>query len=207
LKALHKLAHPLTSQLARPHGLAAPIMAPVLNRVNQRVNGVAVAALAVTQGEWILEVGSGGGIGMRLALPLIGAGRLTGVDVSSEIVRWARRRFRTEIADGRVEVLTADVASLPLPDGVIDGAFSVNCVYFWADLQGGFAELQRVLAPGGRLVIAMEANAPALHRTFVSEESLPDAEAVAQVMRTSGFTDVNVTTPRRGVQLALARKR
>jgi arsenite methyltransferase len=206
MAAVRKLAGPITSQFARPHGLGAPIVAPFLNRVNGRVNSAAVAALEVAAGERILEVGFGGGIGMRLALAAIGDGHLTGVDVSPEIVRRAQRSFRAEIARGRVEVLQGDVTSLPLPDGAVDGAFAVNSVYFWPDLGAGLSELLRVLGPTGRLVIAMEASARGLHRVFVSDQPLPGPEEVAGVARGVGFSNVVVTRPQRDVELVQARK-
>ena len=91
MTALRKLVSPLTSQFARPHGFGAAIIAPFLNRVNRRVNRAAVAALGVTAGERILEVGFGGGIGMRLVLTAIANGRLS-LAVSMSHRRWCGGR-------------------------------------------------------------------------------------------------------------------
>ena len=46
--------------------------------------------------------------------------------------------------------------SVPWADGAFDCAYSINCVQFWPDKAAGFAELWRVLRPGGRIVIALQ---------------------------------------------------
>lgn len=198
-------AEPLTSQLARPHGPTAGLVAPALNLINGPSNRAALAALAARRGERLLEVGFGGAYAMRRALAAVGDGRVTGIDVSPEMVRRARRTFRGEIATGRIEVLEGDVAAPPLPDGAFDGTYTVNTIYFWSDPAAGLGELFRVLRPGGRLVIAMVAGARVAKRRLL-QGTPPTPEAVVEQLRRVGFADIELRRERFGVELVVARR-
>ena len=116
------------------------------------MNLAALEALDVWEGERVLEVGFGGGdlLGRLLAA---GAGEVIGADPSSAMVGRARRRYSKE---SRVRLLEAPVTALPLPDGSVDKACSVNSLYFWANLDAAAWELARVIRPGGRLVLCFQ---------------------------------------------------
>jgi SAM-dependent methyltransferase len=202
---LARLSSPVAGQFARPHGPAVALMAPFLNLVNRWVNRAAVEALAIGSGERILDVGFGGGVGMRLALAQVGEGQVTGVDLSAEVVARARRRFSSDIDQGRLTVMEGSVERLPVPAGSFDGAYTVNTVYFWPDVPAGLAELGRVLLSGGRLVVAMESAARRENRVLAAG-SPPTPEALAELLGRTGFAEVETRRPRGGIELVLARK-
>jgi SAM-dependent methyltransferase len=55
----------------------------------------------------------------------------------------------------RVDLRIGEVSSLPWPDAAFDGILAVNTAQFWPDPAADVAEVLRVLAPGGRIVIAL----------------------------------------------------
>ena len=116
------------------------------------MNLAALEALDVQAGERILEVGFGGG-DLLGRLLVAGAGEVIGADPSSDMVARARRRYSKE---NRLRLLEAPVTALPLPDGAVDKACSVNSLYFWANLDAAAWELARVIRPGGRLVLCFQ---------------------------------------------------
>jgi len=109
-----------------------------------------VAALT-PPGARVLDVGCGPG---RL-LAELAARRpdtaLTGVDVSERMVEIATARL-ARVAPG-AGVLVGDVAALPLPDASADVVTAVLTAHHWEDVRRGVAEMARVLAPGGRVVV------------------------------------------------------
>ncbi|MEA3016023.1 MAG: hypothetical protein QOI38_745 [Sphingomonadales bacterium] len=112
------------------------------------MTGLALEMLAPEPGERILDVGFGGG---GLIAALIRAGAVpVGVDVSEAMVKRARRRFPG------MEFHCAPAERLPLADGEVLKAVSLNSLYFWSDAAAAFAGLARVIVPGGRLVIGFE---------------------------------------------------
>ena len=144
------------AQLGRPQGWAGPLFGVMLNRMNRKTIRAAVDALPVKSGDVAADLGFGGGLGLALLLGRVGpAGRVHGVDLSPVMVDRARRRFSSEVGAGRLVLREGTMTKLPLEDRSIDGAITVNTVYFIAELDRAFAELARVLKPGGGAVVGI----------------------------------------------------
>ncbi|HSJ35425.1 MAG TPA: arsenite methyltransferase [Acidimicrobiia bacterium] len=115
-------------------------------------NPTAVAELR--RGETVLDLGSGGGIDVLLSARRVGPdGFAYGLDMTPEMLELARRNAAEAGADN-VEFLQGYIEEIPLPDGSVDVIIS-NCVInLSADKGAVFAEMQRVLRPGGRIGIS-----------------------------------------------------
>lgn len=150
------VAKALAAQLENPHGAAGRVVGRLLNRGNRGPVTAAVDALAPVRGATVADIGFGGGLGLRLLLGRVGpTGRVHGADISADMVTAAARRFAADTLAGRLVLHEAPVERLPLPDGALDGAVTVNTLYFVNDLRAAFAECARVLVPGGRLVVGI----------------------------------------------------
>jgi ubiquinone/menaquinone biosynthesis C-methylase UbiE len=115
-------------------------------------NPIAVAELR--EGEMVLDLGSGGGIDVILSARRVGAaGMAYGLDMTDEMLELARRNA-AEAEVGNVEFLKGYIEEVPLPEASVDVVIS-NCVInLSADKPKVFAEMARVLRPGGRLGIS-----------------------------------------------------
>ncbi|WP_280407200.1 class I SAM-dependent methyltransferase [Nocardia brasiliensis] len=144
----------VAGQLGNPHGLLGRGVAVVLNRANKRAIEAAVAAAAIRPGQTAADLGFGGGAGLSLLLARIGnSGTVHGVEISPDMLARARSAFAREITAGRLRLSEGSLTALPLADHSLDGAITVNTIYFVADLDAACAELVRVVRPGGRIVI------------------------------------------------------
>ena len=105
----------------------------------------------VRPGEVVLDLGCGAGIDLLLAAQRVGpGGRVIGVDMTDEMIVRARANAA---AAGRenVEVRKGFIEALPVDDGSVDLVIS-NCVLNLSpDKPAAFAEIARVLKPGGRM--------------------------------------------------------
>ena len=103
------------------------------------------------EGAAVLDVGTGPGVLLVELARLRPDLRITGVDLSPDMVAAAQRK----LADwgGRVEAVTGDVAALPFPDGSFDLIVSSLSLHHWPRPAEARPELARVLRPGGRICV------------------------------------------------------
>jgi ubiquinone/menaquinone biosynthesis C-methylase UbiE len=162
---------------------------------------------AVRPGERVLDLACGTGIVARRLPALVGdTGRVVGVDINPGMLVVARRQ------DNGIEWLEGNGTALDLPDAVFDLVVIQQGLQFFPDRGAGAREIRRVLADGGRSVLAVwkgpdhhplyaalaEAEAPQLveHGVDVTWEdlvapcSLGDATALRRLLLDSGFADV-----------------
>jgi SAM-dependent methyltransferase len=115
-------------------------------------NPVRVAKLR--PGEIVLDLGCGGGIDTLLAARAVApGGRAIGLDMLAEMLEVAARHA-AEADLTNVEWRRGDLEDIPLPDGSVDVALSNGVVNLSPRKSRVFAEVHRVLRPGGRLVAA-----------------------------------------------------
>ncbi len=164
------------------------------------VNPVAVSELR--PGETVLDLGAGASLDILLSARRVGpAGRAIGLDMTGEMLDLARRHaadagvINVEFRRGRIE-------DIPLPNASVDVVIS-NCVItLSADKPRVFAEIVRVLRPGGRIGIS----------DVLAEHTLTDAERAARadqieclasslttdqyaaLLATAGLTDLEIQT-------------
>lgn len=103
--------------------------------------------LGAAMGE-LVDIGTGTGRMLELFGP--SATRATGVDRSPEMLRLARVKL-----DGRpYELRQGDVGALPLADGSADTVIMHQVLHFIPAPEGAIVEAARLVAPGGRLLVA-----------------------------------------------------
>src|SRR6266699_3631863 len=133
------------------HSLFGRVIALMMNRHNAKMNAFAVRQLQLTSSDRVLEIGFGGGVNVP---SLIAASAFVGgVDRSRDVVQRARTRFSDAVAAKRADFRQGSVEALPFTANSFEKVCTVNTIYFWKSLDAGFAEIYRVLAPGGRAVV------------------------------------------------------
>lgn len=114
-------------------------------------NPTAVANLS--EGQAVLDLGSGGGIDVLLSARRVGpTGKAFGLDMTDEMLDLARSNQR-EAGIENVEFLRGEIEDIPLPDDSVDVVIS-NCVInLSVDKPKVLSEAARVLRPGGQFAV------------------------------------------------------
>jgi ubiquinone/menaquinone biosynthesis C-methylase UbiE len=159
---------------------------------------------AVGPGERVVDVGCGPGRFLREAAER-GADAV-GVDPSVRMRRMAAR-FTPARLRPKVTVLDGTAERLPLEDGAATVAWAVASVHHWSDVDAGLAELRRVLAPGGRLLL-VERRARPRGWFFHHAVTWEGAERLAERATAAGFAEAGAERHELGRhQLAVVRAR
>lgn len=110
-----------------------------------------IKLLELQPGENVLDVGSGPGFLASAMAERVGrAGEVCGVDISQELLALAVERYR---AQAQLKFLRADAAKLPFPDAYFDVVVITQVLEYLQDVRPALLEMQRVLRPGGRVLI------------------------------------------------------
>jgi arsenite methyltransferase len=162
--------------------------------------GDPVSIASLKPGEWVLDLGSGGGIDCFLAAQHVGdSGYVIGVDMTPEMLKRANENKAT-LGAHNVEFRRGQIEALPVVANSIDVIMS-NCVINLSpDKAAVFAEAFRVLKPGGRISVSDivtegEFTDEMRADTLKWAECVTGAIGVEEytgMMRTAGFSDVTV---------------
>jgi SAM-dependent methyltransferase len=141
--------------VAEAFGYSADELTSIPAEANMGLScGNPTAIASIRQGEVVVDLGSGGGMDVFLASPLVGPkGKVIGIDMTPEMIE----RARVNAKNGgyqNVEFRLATIDHLPIADASVDCVIS-NCVINLApDKPAVFREIARILKPGGRLTIS-----------------------------------------------------
>jgi ubiquinone/menaquinone biosynthesis C-methylase UbiE len=151
---MHGLIHGRTRNLPRVFEgrssrvydlVARRLVRPLYRRVARDI------ATAAPIGAAILDVGTGPGVLLVELARRRPDLTLTGVDLSPDMVTAANRNLRR--SGDRASVRVGDAARLPFEDGSFDLVVSSLSTHHWDDPAAAALELNRVLRPGGRILI------------------------------------------------------
>src|ERR1700733_1368283 len=93
----------IAKQLGHPRGVGGRMVGLALNRGNRGFVSAAVQELHADGDALVADVGFGGGVGLKLLLDSVGqSGSVHGVEVSDTMLEQAARRYRRQIAAGRL---------------------------------------------------------------------------------------------------------
>jgi SAM-dependent methyltransferase len=107
------------------------------------------------------------------------------------MVGQARRRNAQAIQEGRADLRWGSVEQLPFADGHFDRVLAANSLHHWPNPIANLWEVQRVLKPGGRLVIAQQP----VWVTKDADDCRYAGELAVQI-ETAGFAQVETTSRR-----------
>jgi SAM-dependent methyltransferase len=131
----------------------ARVFAPIFGRLYDSVAEDVIAELAArrrARGGLIVDIGCGPGDLVAELSRRLKETRITGIDLSPSMLLWAGQHAT---ADGRVKFLVGDAAELPFNDASVDLVVSTMSMHHWSDPAEAFAEIDRVLRPGGVALI------------------------------------------------------
>lgn len=156
-----------------------------------------LAVLGLAPGDYLLEIGCGGGAFLHDALR--SGCKAAAIDHSADMVRLARQVNHEAIAQNRLEIREADAGSIPYSDNVFSCAVMTGVFGFISNPVEVLSEIRRVLAPRGRFVLFTGTKAllgtPAAPEPMASRLRVYEDDELQSLARKAGFNDVHLERP------------
>lgn len=186
--------------------------------IDRRWRRTAVDALGIHQPQQILDIATGTGDFALLLAKRIKPQHIVGADISEGMMAVGREKVKEEGLQNVISFQYEDCMQLSFPDGSFDAVTSSYGVRNFQNLDKGLQEMQRVLRPGGHLLIVeltpppsfpmkqlfwlyAHVVMPLLGRLIshddsaytylpASMEAFPQPEQMEGILRKAGFTEV-----------------
>src|SRR6185503_875529 len=111
-----------------------------MERGHRPVGEQAIAHMNVPKDARVLDIGCGSGWATRLLAGYAAQGRVTGIDISDEMIQIAREQSKSF---PNVDYEVASAESLPFADHEFTHAFSMESLYYYRDLPRALSEIHR----------------------------------------------------------------
>ena len=182
------------NQTRKPEGFLGKMMLSSMNSGHARMADWGFSHLPAMTPEKAVDLGCGAGRNAGELLKMYPQAHVTAVDYSDLSVMKAREYNRGMIEAGRCTVQQGDVSSLQFPPASFDLATAFETIYFWPGLEKCFAQVAKVLKPGGSFMICNESDGT--DATGLKFEKIIDgmktytAEQIDAALKEAGFSNV-----------------
>ncbi|MBQ9030224.1 MAG: class I SAM-dependent methyltransferase [Parasporobacterium sp.] len=146
------------AQTKKPEGMLGKMMLGTMNSGHAKMADWGMSHLPGTGIAKAADLGCGGGRNAGELLKRYPDAHVTAVDYSHLSVEKARDYNKEMITEGRCRVLQGDVSELDLPEETFDLATAFETIYFWPGLERCFAQVYKILKPGGLFMICNESD-------------------------------------------------
>ena len=179
----------------------------------------AIALFKKDHPQHLLDVATGTGDMALLAARRLQPQKITGIDLSENMLRVGRKKLRSYKGPTQIELLQGDSETITFSNDSFDGAMVAFGVRNFENLEQGLAEIKRVLKPGAQLVVLefskpkwrvakafynlyMGTIAPQLAGWFrqnkkaykylnASANAFPDRDAFVHILSNAGYSDTS----------------
>jgi ubiquinone/menaquinone biosynthesis C-methylase UbiE len=148
------------------------------------------------RGQRILDVGTGTGVLIPFLLEAVGpTGQVTAIDYAEKMIEVCNAKY----ADvPNVSVAVKRVENLDFPSEFYDAITCFGLFPHLENKEAALAQLNRVLKPGGKLIIAHALSSTEIiahHRrsSVVAHDALPDKTEMKRLLKRAGFTGIHIT--------------
>ncbi|MBQ1490328.1 MAG: class I SAM-dependent methyltransferase [Blautia sp.] len=182
------------SQTRKPEGFLGKLMLSGMNSGHAKLADWGFTHLPAMTPDKAVDLGCGGGRNAGEMLKRFPKSQVTAIDYSALSVEKATAYNKAAVDAGRLEVRQGDVSNLNLPAASFDLATAFETIYFWPGIENCFAQVAKVLKPGGYFLICNESDGT--DPTSLKFEKIIEGmknhtvEEIEGALRGAGFSEV-----------------
>jgi SAM-dependent methyltransferase len=190
----------LNQQYQYPTGRRGRYVARLMNQSHEPLTQWGLTKVEIASNDVILDVGCGGGKTLGRLAQLAPLGKVFGIDISPDMVKYSKEVNKELIAQNRVQIVEGSVEKMSFPDDYFNLVTAIETYFFWPNFRDAIREIRRVMKSDGKLLLVNEMlkdgmyevkNAKLIEETHVH---LIPLQEIQNVMCSIGFVDVQVFT-------------
>ena len=182
------------NQTRKPEGALGKMMVNGMNSGHAKMADWGMSHLPVMSPEQIVELGCGGGRNAGELSKRFPKAKVIAVDYSEVSVAKAKEYNKEKIDGGKMIVQQGDVSNLNLPAESFDLATAFDTIYFWPGLEKCFAQVYKILKPGGIFMAVNESDgtddASLKFEKIIDGMRCYTVEQISSAMKAAGFSEV-----------------
>ncbi|MBQ8035523.1 MAG: class I SAM-dependent methyltransferase [Proteobacteria bacterium] len=185
------------NQTRKPEGFLGRLMLHLMNSGHTKLADWGLSQLPKLSPTHIVDLGCGGGRNVAKLLRDYSPAAVDGIDYSPLSVSNATRFNQSAIKAGKCTIAVNNVSELSLKSEQYGLATAFETVYFWPGLENCFAQVLRILQPGGTFLIVNESNGT--DKTGKQFEKIIDQmkvytdEDLKTALSRAGFRNIRIT--------------
>ncbi len=182
------------NQTRKPEGALGKMMVNGMNSGHAKMADWGMSHLPVMSPSQIAELGCGGGRNAGELSKRFPKAKVIAVDYSEVSVSKAKEYNKERIDSGKMIVQQGDVSNLKLPADSFDLATAFETIYFWPGLEKCFAQVYKILKPGGIFMAVNESDgtddASLKYEKIIDGMRCYTVEQISSAMKAAGFSEV-----------------
>lgn len=182
------------NQTRKPEGALGKMMVNGMNSGHAKMADWGMSHLPVMSPEQIVELGCGGGRNAGELSKRFPKAKVIAVDYSEVSVAKAKEYNKEKIDGGKMIVQQGDVSNLNLPAESFNLATAFETIYFWPGLEKCFAQVYKILKPGGIFMAVNESDgtddASLKYEKIIDGMRCYTVEQISSAMKAAGFSEV-----------------
>lgn len=184
------------NQIRRPSGVLGSLLGHIMASNHKALTSWTIEQLQIQHNEYVLDIGCGSGLALKMLGDIIIEGKIVGVDYSPLMLRQAEKRNRQGVKEGKIAIHHGSVSDLPFPDASFDKVCAIETFYFWPNPSEDLQEVNRILRPGGTVAVAMEISKEGKNGSSILDNAqrlgfpIFSGKEMKTLLSAAGFVDV-----------------
>lgn len=180
------------NQFRKPTGLSGRIISFLMKKGNRSAYDKIIPALEIKQGNKILEIGYGHGIGIDMICKNNDC-LVTGIDFSELMFNEAKSRNKRHLENNKLALNLGDYLDFKYTPESFDKIFFINVIYFWDNLETPFKKIHEELKQSGKLYIYMASRDDLKKLKFTTDDIFNKytMDYVSEALERTGFKNID----------------